>query len=182
MKRGEFQKLAEQYKGERDERDKKIAEYEAKLAEERKSTEAKIADANKNVETKLSEFTQQQRAEKVRRTLDAFYVAAGGTNADLFRMVSEKFITDGTVKVGDDGTSIVGASEVIRKIIEAYPPLFKGSQQEVLKRVAAAIPGGTQAAADAAIALREQKAKQRQGQSWTPLAESYAANATADKR
>lgn len=167
-KRGEFEKLANQYKGERDERDKKIAEYEAKLAE-----------AHKTVEVKLTEAAQKQRAETLRKTFDAYYTAAGGTSVELFRMVSDKLIGDGSVTVDDTG-NIAGMPEGIKKIATAYPQLFK-SQQEVLKRVAREIPGGINAN-EAAFAIRDQKQRQQQnpnGQPFPMLAESYAMEAGA---
>lgn len=169
LKRGEFQKVAEQRAAERDAALAKVAEYQAKVAE-----------AEKSAETKITEAAQKQRAEKVRQTLDAFYTAAGGTNAELFQIVSDRLIADGSVKYSDDGASIVGVPEAIKKIAEAYPPLFK-SPQDVLKRVAAAIPGGV-GASQAAFAIRDQKQRQQQhpeGQPFPTLADSYALEAGA---
>lgn len=169
--RGEFEKLAVQRAVERDAALAKASEYEKQAL-----------DANKAAEARLAAYEENQRKASLRTTLDAAYKAAGGLDPEVFTLISQRFLDDGTVKVAEDG-SIAGIAEAVKKIAEAKPFLFRGSSQEVLRRVAAQIPGGVQGAATG-FAVRDEKQQQRtnNGQPWASLAESHLQGAVPPGR
>ena len=61
---------------------------------------------------------------RARDALTSAYEAAGGHDAELFGLLTAKYIADGTVAVADDGT-VTGVAEIVQKVREAKPPLFK---------------------------------------------------------
>ncbi len=117
----------------RDEAQKKLAELDAtaKAAEEAEAQKRgefqKLYEAEKakraEVESKFAETARAHRVARARDALNAAYTAAGGHDAELFQLLTDKNLADGSVAVGDDG-QVKGVVELIQKVREAKPALF----------------------------------------------------------
>lgn len=94
LKRGEFQKLYEAEKTQRE-----------------------------GLEVKMTEAARAHRVDQARSALAMAYTAAGGHDAELFQLLTEKYITDGSVAVESDG-HVKGVVELIQKVRGAKPSLF----------------------------------------------------------
>jgi hypothetical protein len=150
--RGEFKKLHETEKSAHELTKK---EYEAKLAAEREEK---------------SKALERFKVGRIKETLANAYTAARGTSPALFDRVIADFISDGTVKVDDEGR-VTGHLEAIKKVADAHPQLFHNASKDAVEKALAEIAGGV---AGVAAGFNEKEKQARAKRAPFSVAEAHA--------
>jgi colicin import membrane protein len=144
---------------------KAYAEAKAKLDKLDEEAALKRGEHEKLLTARTAELEAERkaRAEERRTLLDGFarkelartFLAVGGKDADWFAVKLDKAISEGSVRIADDGT-VTGAPELMKKLAEAHPALIPNGAAAAVEKLIAGEPAAIAAQAGA-LAERDKR-------------------------